>query len=79
MTHISDGLVASSLPDLEVLDLVTDLHNNAGTFVTSTFRPKLGHLWQVPVVHHEVDIRQTKSSGVEFDEAFQWSCDQSRR
>lgn len=71
MAHVSDGLVSSSLSYLEVLDLITDLDNDTGTFVTSAFSTQLRHLWQSPIVHHEVNIRQTKASGVELDEAFE--------
>lgn len=84
VAHVLDGLVASSLTRLKLCDLVAHLDDNAGTLasiravacvilflsylVTSTLCTELGHLGQLPVVHHEVDIGEAQAGGVQLDE-----------
>jgi len=74
MADILKWLVSCSLADLEVLDLLTDLDNNTGTFVACAFCAHLRHLGQSPVVHHEMHIRHAESGGIELDEDIFGTC-----
>lgn len=74
MADILKWLVSRSLADLKVLDLLTNLDNNAGTFVAGAFCAQLGHLGQGPVVHHEMDIRHAEAGGIELDEDIFRAC-----
>lgn len=75
MADILDRLMASSLAHLELCDLFSNFHNNTSAFVACTFGAKLGHLRQVPVIHHEVDVAKAKASGIKLDKDIErtWS------
>ena len=76
MANILKGLVSSSLANLEVPNSVADLDDDTRTFVACAFGAELGHLWQRPVVHHEVDIGHAETGDVELDENIFGSCSQ---
>ena len=70
MTYVDNRLMTSSLSDLELFDVFSDFDNHTCTFVPSTFCSKGRHLGEVPVIQHEVNIRQAKTRGIELDKDF---------
>jgi hypothetical protein len=36
--------------------------------MTCTLGSKVGHLREVPIIHHEVNVAQTESGGIQLDE-----------
>lgn len=68
VADILDGLVAGALADLEALDVVSHLDNNASAFVAGALRVECGHRGKRPVVQHEMHIGHAQTGRVEFDE-----------
>jgi hypothetical protein len=68
VADINNGFEASSLANFQVLHSLADLDNHASSFVACTTSSKLGHWWECPVVHHEVDIAHAKTGCIELDE-----------
>ena len=78
VANILNWLISCSLTDLVVLDLVTNLDDHASTLVACTFGAEFGHLWEVPIVQHEMDVGEAEAGGIELDEDLVGFCvDQS--
>lgn len=66
--RVPHGLDARPLADLEVLDPLADLDDNACAFVACTDGVEGRHGRHIPVVHHEVDIGHAETRGIELDQ-----------
>ena len=74
VAHVLERLDAHAVPDLEVLDVVAELDDDAGALVARAPHAEEGHGWQRPVVHHEVHVGHAEAGGVEADEHFVGFC-----
>lgn len=68
VAHIPQRLDSTAVADLPVLDVLANLYNDTGAFVASTFAVELGHGWDRPVVHHEMNVAHTEARGVKPEE-----------
>lgn len=68
VANILDRLESCSLPNLEVLDSLSNFDDDTCTFMAGALGAKLGHWWHAPVFHHEVDIAHTKTGDIELDQ-----------
>ncbi len=66
VTDILNGLVSRSLAHFVVLDSIANLDNHARTLVSCTFSTEFGHLGEVPVIQHEMDVRKTETGSIEL-------------
>ena len=72
--RVCDWFVAGPLANLEDFDAFAHFDNDACSFMTSTFRPKLRHGTEAPVVHHEVQVTVADASRIELDQHIFRSC-----
>lgn len=68
MTNIHNRLETCSLADLQMFDSFSNLDDHACTFVACTLSPELGHWWECPIMHHEVDIAHAESGRIKLDQ-----------
>jgi hypothetical protein len=58
---------------LQCLDLVSNLDNDASALVSCALCSQSRHLWQGPIVQHEVDIAMANAGRVQLDQDISWS------
>lgn len=73
VTNILDRLESCSLPNLEVLDSLSNFDDDTCTLVAGALGAELGHWWHAPVLHHEVDIAHTETGDIELDQDLLWA------
>lgn len=73
VTNILDRLESCSLPNLEVLDTLSNFDDDTCTLVAGALGTELGHWWHAPVLHHEVDIAHTETGDIELDQDLLWA------
>jgi hypothetical protein len=60
--------VSGSHSDFELLNSVADLDDDAGPFMACTFDAHFRHFGHCQIVHHQVDIGEADTGGIELDE-----------
>ena len=68
MADILDGFEACSLADCKSLDVLSDSDDHSCTLVSCALDSHIGHLGQVPVIEHVVNVAEADSGGIELDE-----------
>lgn len=74
MAYVCNRLVTGAHADLEVLNSLANLDDYTSTFVAGAFRAECRHGWKVPIVAHEVDVGQTETGGIQFDQYIVRTC-----
>jgi hypothetical protein len=68
VANVNNGFETSSLANFQMLDSLSNLNDDTSAFVTCTSSPELGHWWECPIIHHEVDIAHAESGRIELDQ-----------
>lgn len=68
VADILNWLETRTLANFVGLDSVANLDNHTCSFVARTLGSQVGHLGEVPIVQHEVDIAEAEARRVEFDQ-----------
>jgi hypothetical protein len=68
MADINNWFEASSLSNSQVLHPLANLHNHTCTFMAGALSSKFGHLWDCPVIKHEMNVTHAETGCIELDQ-----------